>query len=164
MSAPQYLLRVWGKDDEQITGLRPPDLREGDEGPLCYWFDTPGAREAFIASWPHGVWVMRALRDPGYDDDDGERIEPRSRTVARIVLRWPDGRAVTIEQSFGYGYSAHGAEFMYRDGNYACDCNRRLFMWRQEGLSEDAIDALDNPCGDTIELVSLDIRKEPLDT
>ena len=44
--------------------------------------------------------------------------------------------------------------FLWEEGNFSCDCNRRLFIIRQEEERE----ALDEeiPCGKTIKLLRLD--------
>lgn len=44
---------------------------------------------------------------------------------------WPDS------------FSGEGLEFMWTDGNYACDCNRALFWNRIKGKDDP-----DVPCGD----------------
>lgn len=156
----QYLLRVWGRDQELIAARRKPDLIERDgSGVLCYWFETPEARAQFKETLG-GACVVRDEHDPGVDWH-GEDIDTRSLTTAEITLHY-EGRDVTFRDSFGYGYAKGSAEFMWREGNYSCDCNKRLFLWRHAGVSEDEIDARENPCGDTISLVALRITKEPL--
>lgn len=49
--------------------------------------------------------------------------------------------------------SGGATEFMWTEGNYSCDCNRRLFMFRAVG-KEPSNEERDQ-CGDKIELVSL---------
>lgn len=81
-------------------------------------------------------------------------------TFARVTLRMPDGRTGIFEQSFGYGYPFESVEFMWREGNYGCDCNKRLFLARECQIDPENIDAdnFDNmQCGDTIKLVSLEV-------
>jgi len=43
--------------------------------------------------------------------------------------------------------------WMHTEGNYSCDCNKRLFLARahQQDCPEDG----DNPCGDTMEIKRL---------
>lgn len=155
-----YLLRVWGRDKDRVVALREPDLRERDDGPLCYWFVTPEERQAFIDTIPRGCSVVRDTHDPG--DDGEEVIDTRACTYAIVTLRLADGRVGMFEQQFGYGYPRHSAEFMWREGNYSCDCNKRLFLARQCGIDPhyDEDDA-DNPCGDTIELIELVVFTKP---
>ena len=47
-------------------------------------------------------------------------------------------------------------EFLWNDGNYSCDCNRRLFLCRLNGLDDPEDE--DDPCGHTIKLTSLIIN------
>lgn len=49
-----------------------------------------------------------------------------------------------------------GQEFMWTEGNYACDCNKRLVMGRALGESDP--DA--GQCGDTIVLERLTVNGE----
>lgn len=53
-----------------------------------------------------------------------------------------------LHYDFGYGYSEESAIFMFEDGNYACDCNRSIFIRQEYG--ENTIPELD--CGDEIKL------------
>lgn len=43
-------------------------------------------------------------------------------------------------------------EFSFTEGNYSCDCNRRLFVLRAKG--EDP-DVMSSECGDSIKLTKL---------
>jgi hypothetical protein len=167
--SPQWLFRTWGRDVPLLAALRHPDKIEREDetdhhGAFCYWFATKAERDWFKASIPQGYVVVRSTADPGYDED-GELIEPRAETFADVTLRLPDGRTFSYSHSFGYGYPAHSVEFMYHDGNYACDCNRRLFLERYAGepLSGEGDPDADLTCGDTVELVSLVVRKVPLE-
>lgn len=151
-----FLLRVWGRDQDAVAKAFRPDDIEDSDGPRCYWFPTAAARAAFRATLADmEYYVVAAEVNPG-EDDYGEVIDTHRETIARVTLRLPDGRTGTYDQSFGYGYPKHGVEFMYEDGNYACDCNRELFLERlcDITLTEDP-DA--QMCGHTIELVSLEI-------
>lgn len=150
MPEPQYLLRVWGRDQDQVREARTPDAVE-EQRVLCYWFDTPAERAAFLASWPD--WhVVRDCTDPGIDWD-GEVVEPRMRTVAHVVLRQPSGEVTEFDYDFGFGYTEHAARYMWEEGNYSCDCNKRLIAKLL------ASDEEENPCGDTIALESLTVTK-----
>jgi hypothetical protein len=64
----------------------------------------------------------------------------------RVVVH--DERAGDTEEE------AAGIEFMWTEGNYACDCNRRLFIARELGEPEPAVDA---PCGHSIVLEKIEI-------
>lgn len=163
MSEPLYLLRVWGRDEGQVKALREPDLieRAGD-GPLCYWFHTGEERHFFEAQIPVNCIVMHDRVNPG-PDGDGETLDTRAYTVAVVTLKLPDGRVGMFEQPFGYGYPSHSVKSMWHKGNYSCDCNKRLFLARECGIDPHYDeDGVENPCGDTIELVSIDVFTRPL--
>src|SRR6266478_7628590 len=136
----QYLLRIWGKDKEAILALRQPEAIE-PSGPLCYWFNTPTEREVFIASFPPQCWVMRDSVDPE------EGIDTHAHTVALVTLRLPDGRVGMFEQNFGFGYPDDGVHHMWEEGNYSCDCNRRLFLARECGIDTEFDDLDMAQCG-----------------
>ena len=54
-------------------------------------------------------------------------------------------------------YPEDAAIWMFTEGNYACDCNRSLFIRQQFG--EDSIPEL--KCGDEIELLEYHVEHEP---
>ena len=62
-----------------------------------------------------------------------------------------------LKFNFKKDYPQDAAIWMFTEGNYACDCNRSLFI--QQEFGEDAIPEL--PCGDTIELLEYHIELEP---
>ena len=53
-------------------------------------------------------------------------------------------------------YPEDAAIWMFTEGNYACDCNRSLFIRQQFG--DNSIPEL--PCGDQIELIDYHIEYE----
>ncbi len=74
---------------------------------------------------------------------------------ATIKLQTPDGQIHTVEDESVYYTEVEHIEFMWREGNYSCDCNRRLFIGRLTDPSYDD----DLPCGDTIKLLSLEVAE-----
>ena len=50
-----------------------------------------------------------------------------------------------------YRFDWETSEYEWTEGNYGCDCNRRLFMARAQGRPEPD----PNPCGETIVLEAL---------
>lgn len=67
---------------------------------------------------------------------------PRDRekeTQARVeeidLVHLPTGEMRT-HSGPAYGMTASGADFMFREGNYSCDCNRALFFARAIGEAE----------------------------
>ena len=64
------------------------------------------------------------------------------------------GKEYIIKKDFGYEYPPKSAEFMFRDGNYACDCNKSIFI-------KDQCDKKfrQRICGEKINLVDIKIRQ-----
>ena len=81
-----------------------------------------------------------------------------ARTVASMNLRLPDGRSFPYECDFGEDYPEESARFMFFEGNYACDCNKMLFLAREYpevfGSEDDDL----TPCGDTITIDGFLVR------
>jgi hypothetical protein len=50
-----------------------------------------------------------------------------------------------------------GADYMWTEGNWSCDCNKRLFIARALGEPEPETT---DPCGDTIKLEKLEFKRE----
>lgn len=160
MSDPQFLLRSWGASLESVVALRAPDTYESPSGHVgCWWFETREGREVFIEQMDGIINAIRDRVDPGADPH-GEMIDTRTLTVAVVTLRLPSGEQGTFRMPFGYGYPAHSARFMFEDGNYSCDCNRRDFLADHCGLNDGIAE---RTCGDTIQLVSLTVEHEPFE-
>ena len=66
--------------------------------------------------------------------------------------KWPTNPKEKEEQIIEH------ATFMYLHGNYSCDCNRLLFICRENGLTEPD----DPPCGDNIRLRKLTLIRQDL--
>ena len=64
-------------------------------------------------------------------------------------------KTFVLTEDFGKDYLAESAEYMFTEGNYACDCNRSLFIRRQYG--EGSLPEL--KCGYEIELVDYHIEE-----
>ena len=157
---PQYLLRSWGGDLQAVVKLREPDTYERDDHHVaCWWFDSAEEREAFIKQFSPMLNAVRDRVNPGLDRDGEETIDTRTMTVAVVTLKTPDGQIGTFDMSFGYGYPEHSASYMFEEGNYSCDCNRRDFLHDYCGIGDGHLE--DMNCGDTIELVSLTFKHIP---
>jgi hypothetical protein len=76
--------------------------------------------------------------------------------VATMTLTLPDGRVFPYRHEFdGPDDTETMAEFLYTDGNYACDCNL------SESLYDAGHDVALMPCGNTIALTDLAITSVP---
>jgi hypothetical protein len=150
-----YLLRFWGKDEQAVAALCPADSvgREpsdapGDKGACYRRFPTAQERERFLDEIRlSGLWVVTDIAD-GPDT--------LTRLVAHLTFAYR-GKLWKVQSAFGYGYSEESARYMFEDGNYACDCNRSLFIRWQHG--EDAIPELS--CGHQIETLELRTERVP---
>jgi len=59
------------------------------------------------------------------------------------ITRTTDGSSVEFKHSL-YQTDDYDGIYLWRDGNYSCDCNRYLFFERAKGTSEEEIDANDS--------------------
>ena len=81
--------------------------------------------------------------------EEGEHV--RYRTIAKMVFSY-QGKEYPYEYDFGFAYPAEIAEYMFTEGNYACDCNRSNFLSsRYEGFQE-------MECGDEIEMKYFEVN------
>lgn len=67
-----------------------------------------------------------------------------------------DGKTYHITDEFSSDHTEEGVEFIFTDGNYACDCNRSVFIRTQCDPTFPDMD-----CGDEIKMENFRIvRKE----
>lgn len=152
----QYLLRVWGRDREQVEELLSPNSHEPGKHCACWWFPSKRRREEFLARIPYNLCVMMKCVNPNFKEEDGETINTQRLTYANATLLLPDGTTKIVRECLGYGYSPSAAEYSWHEGNMSCDCNRARLL----GLCEEEEDY---PCGNTITLLNLSITTEPPD-
>jgi hypothetical protein len=83
------------------------------------------------------------------------------KVTATATMRTPDGREFAHVTSVERRYAGN-QEFLWTEGNWACDCNRSLFIGRDHGVWLGAAPQEDDDdgeaslsCGDTITLVRL---------
>lgn len=69
--------------------------------------------------------------------------EPGASVEEVTLVHLPTGE-IRTQRGPADGLTPGGADFMYRDGNYSCDCNRALFFARAGGTPEREIPEL--PC------------------
>lgn len=87
-----------------------------------------------------------------FSEHDGPTASLRTIASMRFVL--PCGDKVRYLYDFGYGYPPAGACYMFEERNYACDCNRSLFLSRI-GCPIEELD-----CGDIIRMEDFKITQE----
>lgn len=138
----EYYVKYWGQAGDFLK------QKLGVEE-LDFWFSEKRARN------DHINMVDRLCKDIGvvaHATYEGEDV--RYKTVVEMDLVTPYG-IYFFEYDFGYGYPCESAEFMFFDGNYACDCNLSNFIRRDLGVSN--FPELD--CGDKIVIENFKIVK-----
>lgn len=154
----EYGFKIWGG----YFNTGEAQTRGHLEG--TYFFQTADERDAALES------MRAAAGDHGFADSIFEGSLARHRCIASFTLVVGDQR-YQLEYDFGYGYDEAGAEYMFMDGNYACDCNRSMMLRRLYGEvpglpppSEDDFNVYggvrSSPCGDTIHMEEFCVRRE----
>lgn len=138
----EYMLHTWGgfynKEHQEKHGYK--------EG--YFWFDTKEAREAYISELKVAEEKMN-VRMLAISTEEGKYV--RYRTIAKMVFVY-QGKEYPYKCDFGFAYPAESAEYMFTEGNYACDCNRSLFLSRiNENFPE-------LECGHEIEMKSFEVN------
>lgn len=136
MTQEIYYLKFWGgatKSIEEDLGFKERD----------YWFNSKEERENFKQQLlPYnrkGLMIH---------EDEGEHT--KLKTIAKMMFRYK-GKNYPYEMDFGYGYPVGSAHYMFEEGNYACDCNRSLFLSREYPNFEEM------DCGENIDLISFEV-------
>lgn len=119
----EYLLHTWGgfynPEYQQIHGKK--------EG--YFFFDTMKELQDYL----HELRLIeKALDAFQLMSSIYEGRHVRYRTVAKMKFVF-EGNEYEYEEDFGYGLEVDHAEWMFYEGNYACDCNRSLFIRRTYG-------------------------------
>jgi hypothetical protein len=138
------ITRFWGRDADAVFARLPSGVdyyHEGD-GPYVVRL-SPDA----VVACKRGT--ERVVVSDAYD--------PRM-TIAIVTIRHPAlPTDLTYAQRFGIGYPPESVAYMYREGNYSCDCNLSLFIKRYAN-----VDIGDLECGDSVELVDLTVMRNPV--
>ena len=137
-SGPPYHLMYWGEVQNDKWIERDLGITKTD-----FWFDTRAERAEFKKKLRNVADAHKVII--AFDENEGPAC--RKRTVARMRMRLPDGRAFALSYNFGFGYPEDAAQWMFKNGNYDCDCNRSIFIAKacDPGLAE-------MECGESITL------------
>lgn len=128
----EYMLHTWG-------GFYNEQYRHPHK-PGYFFFDTMEELRNYLSDLEKVEKQLNA-RMLAYTIEEGTHV--RYRTIAKMNLVYK-GTEYPFEYDFGYGYPIESAEFMFQDGNYACDCNRSIF------LHEAYPEVPEKDCGHTI--------------
>lgn len=137
----EYMVRLWGgffNEEHKVKHGREPGY---------YFFDTAKDRESFLATLRTEEEALGAM-SLAQSRYDGRHV--RYKTVAKMGFVY-QGKEYELEYDFGYAYPVDAAHYMFKDGNYACDCNRSLFLAEKHG----GFPELD--CGHEIELTAFQV-------
>ena len=138
----EYMVHIWGGAWNKYANPsieKDLGIKEG-----YYYFKTEEERDRFLELIEQTKYLIQGLV---WDLEEGELTHKRTIFVAD--LKYKD-MVYTIHYDFGYEYPEENAIFMFKDGNYSCDCNRSSFI--QDEYGENAIDVLD--CGEDIKMLN----------
>ena len=141
----EYYLGFWGEINNDKLVERELGINNKD-----FWFATERERAEFkkkLISVADKYSVIIAFKEE-------KGTEVRLRTVARMIMVFPDGREFPYEYDFGYAYEKGSAEYMFLEGNYSCDCNKSIF------ISEKYQEITELECGDDIQLKNFTVTLE----
>ena len=141
--AGEYHLFFWG-------GIENDGLATAKFGPeRNYWFATPEERARFKVEV--SLFAQAAGQTVCFNESDGPLA--LKRTIAKMILVH-GGKRYPYEEDFGYGYTAHCADFMFHEGNYSCDCNLSRFIRRTH--ADTALPEME--CGETIGVEDFEVE------
>jgi hypothetical protein len=140
----EYLLQVWGgfynEQNKSKHGLDPG----------YFWFNTEEDRQEYldnlkeISKKYNAMYLATRLCEGKY---------VRYKTVATMTLVYQE-KQYQYKYDFGFAYLVDSAIFMWKDGNYSCDCNRSIFLSRQYPGFPELI------CGNKIEVRDFEVKQE----
>ena len=136
MTDKPYHVKYWGSAESIIKAALGTEEQD-------FWFATDIERLLFIDMLQRLACGHQLI----YVCHEGEDVDKE--TSATVILELPTGQSRRYIMNFGYGYPEGIAEYMWTEGNYACDCNRSLFL----GLVPEW------NCGDAIKLKSIKVEK-----
>jgi len=135
----EYLLTFWGGIENNGLATRALGTESRN-----FWFETREERDRAEAALKDfgesvGEFVATSVSDgPG----------AIKQTVAKMDLVYK-GKKYKFEYNFGYGHPIEAAEYIFQHGNYACDCNRSMFL---AGMGYTITGLEGEGCGDEIEM------------
>lgn len=146
MSTYEYGFNVWG-GYFQSNAARDAGYRNG-----TYFFSDKKSRDSYLKEM--SMAAARCGEICVSDLFEGEAA--RERTIACMTLIVGDA-CYPMEYDFGYGSYGH-ADYMFKEGNYACDCNRSMFIRQLYGN----VPGLppESECGEKIGMKDFTIRYE----
>lgn len=144
-----FMVQAWGGGQHEFAKEYPNHKKHNRC--LYYYFDTEAEMNDLISK-AHKYAKGCVVTSVGEGDI-------HNRTIACMDLIY-EGKAYYHEQDFGYGHWEGGAEYMYSDGNYSCDCNKKLFLAR-ENKELAYLEDMEHNCTDEILIENFRIEYRP---
>lgn len=139
----EYMFHTWGG----FYNKQHKDIHGKEEG--YFFFDTKEDRERYLNDLLNIEKQLNAIRLV-YTFEEGNNV--RYKTIAKMQLLY-NNKWYDFSYDFGHAYSEKNAHFMFHEGNYACDCNKLLFLNEAYG---DEIQINGN-CGGNIEIRNFEV-------
>lgn len=136
----QYYVKYWGQAEDFVKDKL-------DVSELSFWFDNKQQLDSHIK---YVELLCKGVGRIVHDTKEGEDLDYK--TVVEMNLVYKD-TAYPYVYDFGYGYKCSSAEYMFMEGNYACDCNLSSF------ISQSVEDFPELHCGDEIVIKDFKITK-----
>lgn len=138
----EYYVKYWGQAGDFLK-------RKLGVDDLDFWFTDKRERNDHVSMVNRLCKGVGTIVNATYEGED-----VRYKTVVEMGLVTPYGE-YHYSYDFGYGYPCESAEFMFFQGNYACDCNLSNFIRGDLGID----DFPDLDCGDKILIENFKITK-----
>jgi len=97
------------------------------------------------------IGPLKTLKDAKKAAEEDTKLK---KTIVKAIFKIHD-KQYAIEEDFGYGYPVNSAEFMFTEGNYACDCNRSIMIRQQQDP-----DFPEYECGEEIKMIKFEVIEE----
>ena len=138
----EYMVHIWGgawNSDANPSIEKDLGIKDG-----YHYFKNEEEKNRFCEKLNNPIY-----KNQGLMTDIKYGIMTHKRTIFVGIFKY-ENNEFEIHYDFGYEYPEEQAVFMFKEGNYSCDCNRSLFIQREYG--EDTVPELD--CGDRITLIN----------
>lgn len=148
MTDKEYMVHIWGgawNKDADPSIEKDLGIKEG-----FYYFSDKLKKDNFLKLFENPIY-----KNQGIAISEKYGIMSHKKTILTAIFQY-NNKNFIINYDFGYEYPEDSAIFMFIEGNYACDCNRSLFI--QEQYGKDSIPEL--PCGHEISMLKYIVKYE----
>jgi len=145
----QFGLRFWGKHQDRALKMLPasvPVEREDGDGDFCAWFANARSREEYLSRITAATNYITDLKRMDINGPTAKYY-----VFAEVQLAYA-GKLYKFVDTYGFGYPYTAVDFLWHDGNCACDCNLSDMIARHCDQNFPEM-----PCGKQIELMDLTV-------